>query len=136
MPHISESEFRNRFPSLIISSRDFPKKPQDINILFISAILGFKPDREYSEKEVNEELRKWVEAFGENLPLDHVTMRRYLVDAGYILRDADGSSYSTGLQTEYTFDDGLRNLDLPALVQEAIAEREERKRKFMQAKEK
>ncbi len=136
MPHINHSEFVNRFPALILSSRDFPKKPQDINILFISAVLGLEEGKIYTEKEINAELQNWMQAFGENIPLDHVTLRRYLVDSGYLLRDQDGSSYSLGSVVEYTFDPSLKDLDLVSLVEQQIKEREERKMMFMKAKEK
>lgn len=132
MPHISESEFKNRFVSIIISSRDLPKKPLDLNILYISATLSLEPGVKYSEKELNEKLRKWSDSFGQNFALDHVTMRRNLIDNRYITRDAAGSSYQLGEEeTPFTFDPSVRDLNLEALVQQAIKEREERKKMFM-----
>lgn len=132
MPHITEAEFKNRFVSIIMSSRDLPKKPLDLNILFVSAILGLKPDRQYSEKELNEELRLWTDVFGKNFILDHVTLRRYLIDEGYITRDPAGTTYQVSeAGILYTYDLSLRDLDLDTLLQEAKREREERKQKYM-----
>jgi hypothetical protein len=136
MPHISETEFRNRFVPLVIGARDLPKKPLDLNILYISAILNLDPAINYSEKELNEKLRLWSDRFGKNFTLDHVTLRRYLIDAGYITRDPAGKSYQVGESSlPYTFDPSLRNLDLETMIQEALKEREERKKQFMKSKD-
>lgn len=132
MPDISASHFKDRFVALILGGRDLPKKPVDRHILIFSATLGLEPHRQYSEAALNEELRKWTDLFGGNFNLDHVTLRRFLVDDGYIRRDAAGGSYA--LATEplpYAFDPSLAGLDLENLVDEARRAREMRKSRFM-----
>jgi hypothetical protein len=42
----------------------------------------FESGVEYPEREVNEKLRAWCE----DAPVDHVTLRRYLVDLGHLRR--------------------------------------------------
>ncbi len=42
----------------------------------------FEPGIEYPERTVNEKLRPWCE----DAPVDHVTLRRYLVDLGHLHR--------------------------------------------------
>jgi hypothetical protein len=42
----------------------------------------FEPDTEYPERVVNERLRAWCE----DAPVDHVTLRRYLVDLDHLRR--------------------------------------------------
>ncbi|MFF9036555.1 DUF2087 domain-containing protein [Streptomyces sp. NPDC014892] len=42
----------------------------------------FEPGVEYPERTVNEKLRAWCE----DAPVDHVTLRRYLVDLGHLHR--------------------------------------------------
>lgn len=42
----------------------------------------FEPGIEYPERTVNEKLRAWCE----DAPVDHVTLRRYLVDLGHLQR--------------------------------------------------
>lgn len=59
MTHFSVSQFTERFVSLILGARDLPKKPADRHILFVSAILGLHPGRQYTESELNDELQKW-----------------------------------------------------------------------------
>jgi hypothetical protein len=127
--HITRQEFEDQFPRLILSARDLPKKAVPFNILLISAILRLDLDRTYSEAEINAELQRWVLEFGQNLPLGHIELRRFLVDGGYLARDKAGSSYKVQSDSgTFSFDPSLRRLDLVELVDGARAEREARKR--------
>lgn len=64
---------------------DFPAK-QKRKIIILSSIAGhFKTGREYSEKEVNRLLERIYD--------DYVTLRRYLIEYGYLDRSRDGRSY-------------------------------------------
>ncbi len=47
----------------------------------------FRPDTDYSEKEVNEILKTW------NTFSDHVLLRRELYEFGFLDRERDGSCY-------------------------------------------
>lgn len=132
MSHITASQFTKRFASLILGGGGLPKKRLDRHILFISSILRLDPKRQYSESELNEELRKWSTPFGGSFGLDHVTLRRFLIDEGYLGRDAAGASYelaTTGLP--FTFDRSIEGLDLEDLISEAKREREERKQRYL-----
>jgi hypothetical protein len=128
MPHIAASQFADRFVSLVTSGQGIPKKQLDRHILFVSVILRLDSARQYSEKELNVELRDWATCFGANVGLDHVTLRRFLVDEGYMLRDAAGSSYQLkAIDLPYTFDPQIESLDLGELIASARRAREERK---------
>lgn len=132
MPHLTESQFTQRFTSLVLGGPGLPKKPLDRHVLFISAILKLEPARQYSENELNDKLREWTAPFGAKFGLDHVTLRRYLVDEKYIKRDAAGLTYA--LETTdlpYTFDRSIEALDLEQLIAEARSEREKRKQQYM-----
>ena len=130
MSHIDDAQFKNRFVSLIVGGQGFPKKPLDRHILFISAALGLEPQRQYTESELNVELRKWTSRFGDAVNLDHVTLRRFLVDEGYLNRDTAGTSYELTTGWPYAFDPSIKVLDLDALIEEARAERELRKQQY------
>ena len=137
MSHLTASQFTDRFASLVLAGRELPKKHLDRHILFISAILKLEPGRPYSEKEINEELQVWIIRFGRNFGLDHVTLRRYLVDEKYLARDAAGGTYQ--LATEglpYTFDVSIRELDLEKLVAEARQARELKKQQYLKPSQK
>jgi hypothetical protein len=133
MTHITEAQFCERFVSLYFAGQDLPKKPLDRQIVLISAILGLEPARSYSEKELNGDLQKWVLLFGRRYNLDHVTLRRYLIDERYIVRDSAGSAYQLAARETppYTFDATLQHLDLAALISEAKAARELKKQQYL-----
>lgn len=133
MPHITEAQFRERFVSLYFAGQDLPKKPLERQIVLISAILGLNPARVYSESEFNDELQKWVLLFGRRYNLDHVTLRRYLIDERYIVRDNAGSAYqlATRETLPYTVEAALQHLDLAALIAEAQAARELKKQQYL-----
>ena len=57
MSQIDDAQFKNRFVSLIVGGQGFPKKHLDRHVLFISAALGLEPQLQYTESELNEELR-------------------------------------------------------------------------------
>ena len=132
MPHLSTSQFTERFISLVLGARDLPKKPSDRHILFVSAVLRLEPGRQYAESELNDKLMKWSDRFGRNFGLNHVTLRRFLVDEGYLRRDSYGKAYQLAVDAlPYTFDPALRELDLEALIAEARRARDARKQQFM-----
>ena len=70
-----------------------PKRPADQQLLLALAAARFEPQREYREAEVNEILKAWLETFCAPYGIDHVTLRRMLVDAGLLLRPKSGASY-------------------------------------------
>jgi hypothetical protein len=132
MAHIDASQFKDRFVSVILGGQGFPKKDLDRHILFISATLGLDPQRRYTEREFNDELRKWTTRFGSPVNLDHVSLRRFLVDEHYVWRDSAGQSYQlTTTGWPYTFDPSIKALDLEALIDEARAARELKKQQYM-----
>jgi hypothetical protein len=132
MEHITDSQFRERFTTLFFSGQDLPKKPIDRHIVYISAVIGLQPDRKYTERELNEELQKWTLLFGQRYNLDHVTLRRYLIDERYLQRDASGTSYELATTDRpYTFDRSLVGLDLAALIDAAKQDREMKKRQHL-----
>lgn len=132
MTHITESQFFDRFVSLILDGRGFPKQRLDRHILFISSILKIDNKRQYSESELNDVLRVWTTRFGANFGLDHVTLRRFLIDEKYIKRDAAGMSYELGTtDPPYTYDQSIESVDLEELINEARREREHKKQQYM-----
>jgi hypothetical protein len=100
-----------------------PKRPSDQHLIATLAAARFDPGREYREREVNEILEDWLATFCEPYGIDHVTLRRLLVDSRLLSRTTSGGSYrvSTAKMADVEAD--------PAAVLAAIrAERESRKR--------
>jgi hypothetical protein len=128
MAHIIESQFSDRLVSLVLAGRELPKKHLDRHIVLIGACLKVELDRLYSEQEINEALQLWAIHFGRAFGLDHVTLRRYLIDDQYLVRDSAGGTYKLAAGgLPYTFDDSICQLDLEQLVTEAKQARELKK---------
>lgn len=133
MSEITVAQFSDRFVALVLGARDLPKKALDLNILLLSSVLGLEPGREYSEGELNAELQRWILAFGGNFGLDHVTLRRFLIDAKYLRRDPGGKAYVLEpAGPRFSYDPALRSLDLQVLVADARQERSKKKQQYVQ----
>jgi hypothetical protein len=64
-----------------------------------------------------------------------VTLRRELVDHNLLTRDDRGTHYAPGPgPVEWRFDDLIAEIDPEALIAEAKAEREKRKRAYLEAR--
>jgi hypothetical protein len=70
-----------------------PTRPADLKLLLRLAAARLQPGRHYSEAEINEALREWLATFSAAHGIDHVTLRRSLVDIGHLQRDRAGSTY-------------------------------------------
>jgi hypothetical protein len=70
-----------------------PKRPGDQALVAQLAAGRFQPGRDYRENEVNDVLKAWLETFSVPYGIDHVTLRRHLVDSRLLLRDKVGSTY-------------------------------------------
>lgn len=131
---ISQSQYEASIAKTFASgsSLDYPRKPQD-RIVFLGALSISLMQRElYSEPELNEAIADWLQSFDAATTLDHVTLRRYLVDAGYLLRDEAGLHYSVdraALSAE--FEETVLSLDALKIAQQARAEREARRQAYV-----
>jgi len=65
--------------------KDFPKKEKRKIVILRNIAMRFESEKEYTEKEVNEVLK--------GIFHDFVTIRRYLIEYGFMDRHKDGSSY-------------------------------------------
>ncbi|MGZ5205185.1 MAG: DUF2087 domain-containing protein [Caldimonas sp.] len=65
----------------------------DRDAVLALAASVFAAGREYREAEVNDALSAWLDGPGAMLRTDHVELRRWLVDAGFIGRDGFGRAY-------------------------------------------
>ena len=107
----------------------WPGREGDQRLLKGLAACRFVPGESYTEKQASDRLREWLAGFCTARGLDHVTMRRELVDAGLLVRDKAGQSYAVnGARVGDFIAEDARMLD-PATVLEAVRlERESRKR--------
>jgi hypothetical protein len=95
--------------------------PADFALLMAAAAHAFAPGRAYTEPEVNACLRAWLAGAGAMLDVDHVELRRWLVDTGVLARDGFGRAYAHGAPGP-AIEAAVRALagaDLAALVRDA-----------------
>lgn len=103
--------------------------PVGFDLLLIAAQRRFAEGRTYNEREVNEVLKHWLQTSGGMLAVDHVEMRRWLVDMGMLVRDAYGQAYSRAPLPERLkeMDSAVATLDFDAEFN-AVNEAEAKKR--------
>ena len=87
----------------------------------------------YTEQEVNESLKSWLSQC-RSFNVDHVSLRRRLVEEGYLVRSADGSCYrvSVPAQAQEIFDPSLDGIDLLETLQAGVDSIEQKKREWQE----
>lgn len=135
---ISRETFIKRFTDLGLrkGASGLPKDETDQHILLKSMVMSFGQTTGLSEQQVNEKLAYWLANFSQITDLDHVTLRRRLVDTGYLVRSSDGTRYEVAAAGQFmpTFDPPVDDVDLVALLEAGRAEIERRKQAFMARK--
>jgi hypothetical protein len=75
-----------------------PKRPADQELIVVLAASQIDAHRGLLEGEVNEQLKTWLETISEPFGIDHVTLRRMLVDSRLLTRSRSGSVYQINLE--------------------------------------
>ena len=128
---ISADQFKSRLEVLCLrgGGRGLPRKPRDRHILFKSIVLMLDPEKIYSETEINRGIETWLAEIGQTVEIDHVTLRRHLVDEGYLKRDNTGATYKVSTEEmSEVFDPAIDSL-VPELIIVAAREHMERKKR-------
>ena len=105
----------------------FPTHFRDLDVLLAVAASTLIRRRPYAEPEINEVLIEWLESVHGSL--DHVTLRRRMVDVGFLKRTVNGSRYflNYGRVAEVLGDPAVE-VDAGAIMDEILRDRETRKR--------
>ena len=112
----------------------FPKNDLDQQILLKSAVLTIGRAGSFTESEINDKLETWVRQIAQIKNVDRVTLRRRLVDSGYLTRAGDGSSYQVvqpGAHAEL-FDEAVDQVDPAEAIRMAREEIERRKGEYLE----
>jgi len=133
---ITQEYFIKRLSDLCIKSglAGFPKDDTSLHILLKSAVITLGKSDLFTEKEVNAKLESWVKDISQMKGMDHVSLRRMLVDSGYLTRNGDGSSYQIsqpGPRSDL-FDPSIDQLDIKKEIEAAREEIARRKQEFLQ----
>jgi hypothetical protein len=68
----------------------------DRALILALAACAIEPGQQLREDEVNRRLTDWLADVGAMVHTDHVELRRWLVDGGYVSRDGWGYAYTRG----------------------------------------
>jgi len=98
---MNESSALDRFAALSVRSGValgilHASRIADFNLMLAAAAHAFAAGRSYTEREVNDILRGWLAHEGSMLTVDHVELRRWLVDCRVLARDDYGRAYTLG----------------------------------------
>lgn len=105
-----------------------PKRPSDQQLLVTLASAQFEAQRSYREPEVNETLVTWIATFCEPHGIDHVTLRRLLVDSRLLTRSPSGSNYRVNPERLAEVE-AVATIAPAEVLSEIRSERESRKRR-------
>ncbi|MDE0660937.1 MAG: DUF2087 domain-containing protein [Gammaproteobacteria bacterium] len=108
----------------------FPRHPDHLDSILAVAASQLHRRRPYGEREVNDALSEWLQSV--NSPVDHVTLRRRMVDCGFLKRTTNGSRYFLNYgRVAGVLGDPALEVDAGAIIDDLHCEREERKRARM-----
>ena len=137
MNTITQKEFTERLVELCVRSglRGVPRKARDRHILSKGITLTLDLKAEYTEEEVNQELKTWLADVGGTLRrLSHVRLRRLLIDEEYLGRSKDGSRYwvALGSRNHPAYEPAVQDVDVRGLLRSGREEAERRKQMYLQ----
>lgn len=106
-----------------------PRRRGDLEILLALAATQLRRKSPLSEAEVNEALKGWLSSFCSPYSVDHVTIRRYLVDFRLVDRNREGSTYQVvDGNINRIIDPSAQQINPERVLEEVMKEREIRKR--------
>jgi tRNA(adenine34) deaminase len=92
----------------------------DLELLFASAALAFPPGAMFSERDANEILKRFLASAGVMVATDHVELRRWMVDAGFLHRSDRATDYQRGTIPDWLAQAG-KTLDFERIA-DAVAQ--------------
>jgi tRNA(adenine34) deaminase len=92
------------------------KDGRDLELVFASAALYFPAEQLLDERGANEVLKRFLATGGSMLATDHVELRRWLVDTGFVRRSDYGTDYRRGVFPAW-LEDAARQLDAEQIGQ-------------------
>jgi hypothetical protein len=126
--------FTKRLGDLCLRSglSGLPRDEASRHVLFTSMVAALPVATPLDQAAVDACLARWIETSGIK-ELDHVTLRRSLVDAAYLDRPADGSRYSVVVDPpgRPRCEAGVAGVDLAAVLQSRREEVARRKAEYL-----
>ncbi len=133
--HITAEQFTKRLVHLCLRGLlNIPKDLTDQHILLKSAAMSIGTAGPLTEKELNDPLKAWLDMVNAAPEIDRVSLRRWMVDMGYLSRDSVGSRYEVrpcGVNLA-KFDPAIEQFSTAEILQSAREEVERRKQAYLQ----
>jgi len=133
---ITSEQFTKRLVSLCLRSglSGMPKDEADQHILLKSVVLLVGDPGPLTEKEITEKLQVWLTQVCVIKNFDRVTLRRWLVDTGYLTRSSNGTSYQVAKPGPFQdlFEMSVDQIDILETIQAAREEMERRKKAYLE----
>ena len=134
MAAITVAEFKARLVDLCLKSglTGFPRGRRDRHILLRSVADTLDPAVTYRQDDVTDRLAFWFADIGQAIELDRVSLRRLMVDYGYLVRDKAGTSYRVRIEGrgEVEFGPGIAELDVYEVIGAGRKAIQEQKRRY------
>ena len=128
-PQDTETLLRNLLQTGALQS--LPANPHVRDTVLAVAAGGLVRQRPYAEREVNDVLTAWLASV--RAAIDHVTLRRRMVDLGFLKRTRDGSRYYLNLgRVVATLGSAEAKIDAGAIADDIVRGREARKKAYQQ----
>jgi len=109
-----------------------PHKRRQLQVILKSIVLLLEPRQDYSEHQINDTLKKWLDTVGKSLEIDHVNLRRRLVDEGYLVRDRAGRHYRIAEENMGNlFEQAVNIINPLTVIEEAEQRRATRKKEYL-----
>lgn len=101
---------------------------RDLELVLASAALHLPPQQPLTEGQASESLQRFLVGAGAFVADDHVELRRWLMDFGFVTRSDDGTGYRRGSLPAWLRDaaDGLHASELAQVVEAARRRAESR----------
>ncbi|UCG92907.1 MAG: DUF2087 domain-containing protein [candidate division WOR-3 bacterium] len=132
---ITCEQFKKRLSDLCVRSglSGLPRKLQDRHIIMKSVVLTLEAGEEYTEKQIDENLKLWLANIGSSIGLDHVTLRRQLVELKYLERKMDGSRYRVcpSGPGQSMFESGVENIDIYEVIHACRDSIEQKRQEYL-----
>ena len=133
---IGNDEFTGRLVDLCLKSglKGIPRRERDQHILLKSVALTLNPTREYTEGEMDDKLAFWLSDIARSIDLDRVTLRRWLVNEEYLIRQRDGTSYRVSIPAEgrVCFEASVEDIDVYEAIGLGMKSIAQKKREYLQ----
>ena len=110
--------------------RRLPRNPEDAELLMALAMLGLDAAA-YEESDINLHLIGWLNVIVADDGPDYVTLRRHLVDNGFLRRSSDGVIYRVQIERiDALLSPAAKSVDVRQIHEAVETERSERRQAF------